>query len=501
MARPTLLLLAQLALYAAIAVGPGCAGGKPRLEKDAQGRTILLSEADATPVEEQQRTRRDVLLTKADDARVGREAAKAVAARIGVLDDEALDAYLQGIGDRLLRGVPRTFEFRFRVVDQVEPNAFALPGGYIFVSRGLLALANSEDELANVMGHEIAHVTRRHAARQQAIDAHRSRFVAPWFRAGQDAAYSRDMERQSDREGQLLAAAAGYDPMALSTFLAALGKYERLTRGLLRAPSFFDSHPGTTERVGSTAVRAGEIRWHPDPARGDTHRGYLERIEGLPWGDRPEGGVFRGERFLHPVLGFQLRFPDGWRTANSAGAVGAAAPDRRAQVFLEPDEPADDAAAAAERFLEEMRREIRDVRVLSFDPITVAGSQGARLELEVGGRVHAWVAFFSYRETHYRMTGVIPTGPGRGAQDLILVTMRSFRPLRPADARGIEAHRIRLAEARSGEDLTALCRRARCAERTVPAAAVMNGVDATDRFQGGELVKIVRAEAWRPPAR
>jgi predicted Zn-dependent protease len=497
MTRRKLSVLA-LALCVATTSSLACAS-KPKLEKDAQGRTILLSEADAVPVDEPRRKRQDVLLTKADDARVGRQGAEAVAASIGLLGDADLDAYLQALGEKLLRGVPRTFDFQFRVVDQVEPNAFALPGGYIFVSRGLLALATSEDELANVVGHEIAHVTLRHAATRQAIDRARG-FALPWIRAGQDAAYSRDMERQADREGQQLAAAAGYDPMALSTFLAALGQDERLRRGLVRVPGMFDTHPGTTERVGSNSMRAGEIRWHADPARGDTHRAYLEQIEGLPWGDRPEGGIFRGQRFLHPVLDFQMRFPDGWRTVNSAAAVAALSPDRLAQVFLEPGEPAESATAAARQFRDEVERETQDVKVRAFEPVTVAGSPGARLEIVVGGRVHAIVTFFSYRDGHYRITGATPAGR-RSSRDLLLATMRSFRPLNPELARGIQEEHVRLATARSGETLSALCERAGCAKETVPPTAVMNRVTAADRWDGGELVKIIRSEDWTPPRR
>lgn len=501
MTRSGVFVLTLLVVGLAAAVGPGCAGPKkPPLRKDAQGRTILVSGADAEAVEEHRRQQRDVLHTKADDTRVGSEGAKAVEAQIGVLGDAALDEYVQALGDKLLRGVPRRFDYRFRVVDQVEPNAFALPGGHIFVSRGLLALMTSEDELANVMGHEISHVVRRHAATRQAIERHRTRFIMPWIRAGQDASYSRDMERQADKEGQMLAAAAGYDPLALSTFLSALGKAERLARGSARPPSMFDTHPGTTERVASNAMRASEIRWHRDPALGDTRIGYLERIEGLPYGDRPESGVFQGTRFLHPVLGFQMRFPDGWRTANSAGSVGAMAPDRQAQVFLEPDKPAEDATAAAKRYVEGLEREVKSVKVLGFDPLTIAGHPGARIELEVGGRIHAIVAFFAYRGVQFRATGVTPARLMKSRRNQLLSSIRSFRPLAGGDTRGIQSKRLHLVETRSGEDISALCRRSACAAKTVAATAIMNGVGAKDRFAGGELVKIVRAERWAPPA-
>ena len=147
--------------------------------------------------------RRTVIMTTQDNVRVGREAAEQVAAEIGTLDDPELVAYVERIGKKLLRGLPRRdFAYRFAIVDQMEPNAFALPGGYIFVSRGLLALANNEDELANVIGHEIIHAFRRHAQQQQAVAASLPGLSMPWTRAKTLAAYGRDMEREADERGQ-----------------------------------------------------------------------------------------------------------------------------------------------------------------------------------------------------------------------------------------------------------------------------------------------------------
>ena len=177
---------------------------------------------------------RTILLTEADDARVGREASAGVAAQMGLLRDPALDAYISQMGNTLLRGVPRrSFQYEFSVVDQYEPNAFALPGGFVFISRGLLALTNSEDELACVIGHEITHAARRHAAMQQAL-AKAGPLSMPWSRRANMAAYGRDMEREADRGGQILAAAAGYDPRGMSTFLSSLDKLERLRIGHMR---------------------------------------------------------------------------------------------------------------------------------------------------------------------------------------------------------------------------------------------------------------------------
>src|SRR5262245_8772963 len=220
---------------AALALGLACASSPKSPAGGAKKRTVLMSEYD--------------------DSRVGRESAQDVKAEIGWLEDAALAAYVSGIGKKLLRGVPRRgFDYQFAVVDMEEPNAFALPGGYVFVSRGLLLLANNEDELACVIGHEITHAARRHAAAQQALIERQPPIAMPGAREAKVASYSREMEREADEGGQILCAAAGYDPMALSTFLTSLSMATRLQQ-VARGPSFFDSHPGSDERAAADAVR------------------------------------------------------------------------------------------------------------------------------------------------------------------------------------------------------------------------------------------------------
>ena len=306
-----------------VALAVGCASGR-----------------SAPPDERSERPKRTVLLSSRDDVVVGREAAEEVELSVGLVDDPALVAYVDGIGQKLVRALPRRdFAFRFQIVDQMEPNAFALPGGFVFVSRGLLALVNDEDELACVLGHEIIHAWRRHAAQQQAVARSLPGLSLPRSRAQTLAAYGRDMEREADAMGQRLAAAAGYDPMGMSTFMRSLDQRERLLIGAPRAPTFLDTHPGTRERASANAIRSRELRWHRDPSLGDTRKRLLERVDGMPIGDRPETGIFLGERFVHPSLGFEIKFPRGWSLQNSSRMVGALAPRRDASVYLTADMP------------------------------------------------------------------------------------------------------------------------------------------------------------------
>jgi predicted Zn-dependent protease len=460
---------------------------------------IGLVACSSSPKANAQKKKRTILLTEYDDARVGAEASREIESEMGLLDDPELEAYVNQVGKRVLRGVPRrSFHFHFSIVDQFEPNAFALPGGYIFISRGMLALANSEDELANVIGHEIVHAARRHAAARQEVERGGNPLSMPWVRAANLAAYGRDMERTADREGQMLAAAVGYDPMGMSTFLSSLGQMERLLIGRTRLPTFFDTHPGSRGRAAANAARANEIRWKRDPSLGDTKTSYLRRIEGLPLGDRPEAGVFQGDLFLHPDLDFQINFPPGWRTSNSNRAVGAVSPRGDAVVFLTADLPPGDPREVAKEFAAKTQREF-GVQLKKSQPVKIGRLDAWRIQLE-GNRKVANVTFVPYRGSTWRITGFSSSDVAKRYLPHTLNTARSFRPLTEEQRKSIEVTRIDLVEARSGEDLVALGRRTGNSwdpSRT----AVLNGVFSNHRFEGGELVKIARVEPYsaKPP--
>ena len=448
-----------------------------------------------------QKPRRSVLLSEHDDEVVGRESAQDVKAEIGVLEDSDLTAYVNGIGRKLLRGVPRRgFEYQFYVVDMPEPNAFALPGGYIFVSRGLLALANDEDELACVIGHEIVHAARRHAAAQQALMNRQFPLAMAQARFATLASYSREMEREADEGGQILCAAAGYDPLAMSTFMTSLGSAERLTQGYSRGPSYFDTHPGTVERAASNAVRAREIRWKRDPELGDPRVALLRHTDGLAVGQRPEAGMFEGDHFLHPVLGFALSFPSGWKHANSSRAVGAVAPRGEAIVSLSGDVPPGEAEQVAEAWLAREQEQTR-LEVTHASPLKIAGVDAWRIEASArgaSGTLLTNMTFIPFHDLTYRITGAAPSSVASRYQAAMRNTARSFRALDPDELRALLVKRLRIAEARPGETLTALGARTGNSW-SLQELAVYNGVFVDHRFERGQLVKILKSEPYQPP--
>ena len=454
-----------------------------------------------TPARE--KPRQVILTTVYDDERAGAEAAAAVEAEMGVLDEPHITLLVQEIGRRLLRSDPsRPFEYEFHVVDQEMPNAFALPGGHIYVSRGLIALTNSEDELACVLGHEITHSAKRHAAAMQAHMRTLNPLSMGYLRAAQLASYSRDQERDADRGGQEMAARAGYDPMGMPDFLRHLDGVERFYTGWSRLPSFFASHPTTPERMATAVNRAQTLEWARTPGFTKDREGFLKRIEGTTMGVNPAEGVFEGTRFLHPDLGFSLHFPEEWKVVNSHDAVGAYPPLGGAQVVLTMAGRGDDPKRAADLFLEHRGAELR-IDVKRVQALTLGDLPAYRIEAvgtspagAVAGQI-TWIAFGGFV---YQITGLAPLRVADRYEGRLRSVARSFRAITDGERNSIEIVRLRLVRARGGETLGEFLSRT---ENSIPSslAAVANGMVLDGSLTAGQIVKIGVAERYEPAAK
>jgi predicted Zn-dependent protease len=444
---------------------------------------------------------REVILRSEDvDRKVGEETAQGVKAQLGLIEDPELVAYVGEVGARLARHAPRRgFEYSFQIVDQEAPNAFALPGGFIFVSRGLLTLANSEDELANVLGHEIVHVAARHAAARQEVGRSLPAKL-DWLQGSYLARYGRDQEREADRLGQGLAAVAGYDPAGLVVFLRELEHTERLQLGSSRLPSFWDTHPSTNRRVAEAGARANMAAWTRKPPIAETQTDFLRRMEGLAIGVRASEGVFLGDRFMHADLDLFVHFPPGWKTANTPIAVGAIAPKRDAQIFLEIQGPGEDVERAAGEYIAELTES--GFSVENAQPVQLGSKAGFRVDghlVGAGGRVDAQLTWLERRGSIYRFTAVAPAPAFRRYTGAFLNVPRSLRDLEEHERAKIRENRLRIAVAREGENLAQLSERT--ANRwDIQQTAVMNGLFADHVLDAGQLVKIAVAENYRPDA-
>jgi predicted Zn-dependent protease len=468
---PTLLAISLLLAVPAL----GCGGGGP----PRQQRQVILS-------------------SEAVDEKVGKEASQDVVSELGVVDDPALNAYVNQVGQRLARHAPRgRFQYHFAIVDQDAPNAFALPGGFIYVSRGLLVLTNSEDELANVIGHEIVHVAARHAAARQAVIRG---MPGPFqfFAQGHIAGYSRNQEREADRLGQGLAGLAGFDPDGMATFLKDLEFTERLRLGTSRLPGFFDAHPATTERVAAASGRARMVSWQRSPGVSKDHADYLRRLEGLVVGMSAAEGAFQGERFIHPDLDFTMRFPDGWKTMNTHVAVGAVSPMRDAQIVLEGQGAGGDPEKAATEYLE--RNEHQNFKIDSAAPLKI-GSYPAFRVVGKAPSPYGWlpiaITWIARDGAVFRFTGLTAPGAFERYESNYANVVRSFRPLPPELRNSVRETRLRVVEAHGGESITGLSERTGN-EWDIQTTAVINDRFTNEPLEAGQLVKIAVSRPYEP---
>lgn len=458
--------------------------------------------------------RRELLLMSTqEEARAGAQAAAQVKQEMGLVPLPALTAYVRAIGERLARHSPRQdVTYRFAVADAPEPNAFALPGGYIYVTRGLLELTNSEAELANVIGHEIGHVAARHAAQRQtqalganvlsalgtilagaAGGAQAAQVVGSLGQvaaAGYVASYSRDQERQADAIGQDLAAKAGWDPAAMASFLHTLERYSALqgqrSGGI---PTFLQSHPLTSERVRAATLRAAKLDREPAPPIAGSRGAFLKRIDGVVVGPDPRDGVFQGSHFVQPVLGFALDFPAGWATQNGRQAVGAVSPARDAQVLLETQGRGDDPARAAALFADHAGIALQQGTALRIGGLPAY--HAAAVVKTGSGSVGADLTWIALGETLYRITGAASLSRFSAYTSTFRRVAASFRSVGGAEVEGIRTLRLRAVQVRRGETLASFDRRT--GNAWSPAmTAVANGLGEPARLSAGEWLKIAR---------
>jgi predicted Zn-dependent protease len=421
------------------------------------------------------------LISEAHERELGEEESQKIAAEMGLYDEPTLAAYVRSVGERLAAVSPRRdLAYSFKVVDMEEPNAFALPGGYIYVSRGLLALTNDEDELAGVIGHEIGHVAAKHAVRTVSraaplsiltgIGAAVTGIVSPTLGsivggvgglAGALvlAPYSRGQEEEADRLGQEMAARAGWDPAGISRSLHALEREEALHRDAPRSNSFFATHPPLPRRVADTEERAKTLQRNAAVRATATPEQFLRRLDGLAVGPRATDGVFDGPLFLHPQLGFHLRFPAGWKTANERLVVAAIAPDKGAMLGLELAATTGGPEAALRSFEQQMHANLSQ----NAERTTVGGQPAVRVsgvartrEGPIGLEI-TWIALGG---NVYRITGMTRPESLDAMRPVFRETVNSFGALTSAERGTIRETRIRLVRARAGETLSTLLARA-----------------------------------------
>jgi predicted Zn-dependent protease len=423
--------------------------------------------------------------------------------------DEKLQAYVQQVGERVAAHSHRSnLQYHFTVVDSPDINAFALPGGYIYINRGLLAYLNSEAELAAVLGHEVGHVTARHSVQQQSQ-------ASAWGLLGQAVAigtgvgaaadvtnalgsvvvkgYGRDMELEADGLGAQYLARSGYDPQAMIEVIKVLKNQEvfardqALKRGQAVPPSsyhgIFDSHPDSDQRLRQVIGPAQAlVAWRQEVNREQ----FLEHLEGLPFGDSAATGVRRGQQFFHADLGFTLTAPPGWELLNQPDALIAHTADK--QAFVAMTVGAADSRLTPEQFL---RQKIGRQRLLQEEALQQHGLHGYTGIIAGSPAKRVAVIYFGSRA--YMFVGAVKSRASLESEDdKFMAIINSFRQLSAAQIQLAQPQRLHILQAKSGQTMAGLARDSKLPDDPELNLRLLNGLYPSGEPRPGDWLKSLR---------
>jgi predicted Zn-dependent protease len=448
------------------------------------------------------------LMSEEQELQIGQEQDVQTRREMGVYADDSLQQYVTSVGQRLAQVSERpNLPWHFTVVDVPAVNAFALPGGYIYITRGILPFLQDESQLACVLGHEIGHVTARHAAEQysRATGAQLGLILGSVFvpggaelaQAGGSGLgllflkYGRDDEAQADQLGVRYAARAGWDPDGMPQMLMTLGRIEEASdnKGV---PNWLSTHPVASDRV--ERVQAAVQSAEAGAARFTTDReGYLRHVDGVVYGDNPNQGVVRGNRFVHTGLRFSFEFPEGWDIDNGQTQVVAKEPGTSnvmvLQVLQHPvGRTIDDVAVGSMQragFRAESGSE-RSINGLTAFVGTYAGT------MQGTGRVRIRAAHIEHDRDVLMVAGIAPVDVYDRVDPILNKAIDSFRPLSRGEAAEIRPNHVALYTARQGDTWQSIAQREGDGLVKSTTLAIMNGHAADDPPRAGERLKIVR---------
>lgn len=448
------------------------------------------------------------IMSAEQEARAGADAhPKILKAYGGVYADEKLGSYVAGITARIVRATNRPDgPYRVTVLDSPVVNAFALPGGYVYVTRGLMALVNDEAELAGVIGHEIGHVNARHSAQRQTaalgtsllgavlgavVGSDAVNQIAGLGGQGLLASYSRDQEYEADMLGVRYLAGAGYDPYAAADFLESMGAQQALDAKVRNANydasrnDWLASHPGTPDRVAAAVEHARRTEVAPGQ-QGRNRDVYLSAIDGMLYGDDPKQGVVRDREFIHPEMRFAFNAPQRFAITNSARAVFVEGPDGTVAQF---DSAKKTAGVEVGDYLSNVWAS--GVRISAIERFTVNGMKAATATATIGKYNGRLVAIEYAPDQVYRfLTGTLPQAGNRYDAALHSLVM-SFRKISVAEARAVKPLRIAIVTVRRGDTADTLGRRMIYSDFAAERFRVLNGFGSNAQPAMGQRVKLI----------
>jgi len=454
--------------------------------------------------------RQVVLMSEEQEIAMGKEADPQIVAQFGLYEDKALQDFITQEGKKMAAISHRpNLNYEFKIVDSDVINAFAVPGGYVYFTRGIMAHFNNEAEFAGVLGHEIGHITARHSVAQQRnailgqIGLIAGMVLAPELaQFGQAASqglgllflkFGRDAERQSDELGVEYSSKVKYDAHQMAGFFNTLER-KGAESGAGELPNFLSTHPNPGERNVTVHKLATDWQQKLNLTAPEVNRNtYLKRIEGLIYGEDPKGGFLENNVFYHPVLKFQFLTPANWAYQNSPQQVQFAQKEGKALMFmtLAPGKTLQEAASAVFQQYKLQALESREVSVNGLNAIAVVGTQPQQQGQQQQASIRTLSYFIQYDNNIYHIIGVSAATDFNAYSPLFTNTMQSFKVLNDASKLNKKPDRVRLKTINQNSTLEQALRQHGVQTNKLEELAILNGLKLSDRVVQGTLIKII----------
>ncbi len=439
-----------------------------------------------------------------EEIALGKQTDGEICGEYGTYDDQALNAYVQRVGQTMTAHTHRPhLVYHFAVLDTPVVNAFAVPGGYIYVTRGILALMNSEAELAVVLGHELGHVNARHSMAKLSqlmlaqIGLGVVGAISDTFAKLSGVAsvgvqllflkFSRDDEREADALGVQYSRQGGYNPSEMVSFFASLEKLGDLSGGH-SLPGFLSTHPLTSERVQNVKGMLFET----DQQLKKDQNVYLAAVNNMIYGQDPRQGYGEKNAFYHPQLRFSFAFPEEWKVQNTPARVTLASKDGQAAVVLQAEKSTDD----LKDYANSKASKIEGGQFLNENSFQINGLASYHQVYDVTQQeqddLRMRLSFIKKNGYIYTFVSLSTKNDFDAYDSSFQSIVGSFQQLRDSKYLNRKPLRIRLVRANGKESLQSMFQKAGMAEDLWPKLAIMNGMEPDAIPTNGQPIKIVQ---------
>lgn len=457
-----------------------------------------------------------MFMSEDQEIALGVEANPSIIAEFGAYENAALQKFISDKGQDMARISHRPgLKYKFQILDSPVVNAFALPGGFVYFTRGIMAHFNNEAEFAGVLGHEIGHITARHGASQQSKQILVSAglmlgmVVSKDFQQFADVAgtgaqllflkFGRDDETQSDKLGVEYSTQIGYDAKEMAGFFNTLDRLSGGPEG--RVPTFLSTHPNPGDRNVKVGQMAKDLQSKAPEKKYNVNRdSYLRMIDGLVYGEDPRQGYVENDNFYHPELKFQFPVPQGWQLANSPQQVQMAPKDGKALMIMNvAQEKTLDAAARAMVTNYKLKQlSSKQVTVGGFPAMEVLSEQVQETQQQTDGqtqqaqpKIRVLAYLIQYNSMIYQFLGVAAEADYNTYSGRFLGTMQSFRTLSDPDKINRKPEYIRIKTVEKNGTLADALKAFNAPSNRMDELSILNGMPLTAQVNKGMLIKLV----------